>query len=230
MVGNRAVVMELQAMVSRAAYNPGAGGGAPPVRSAAGVSRERFTQLTHVLAKALPACGQLGVCHVYCTVVRGASFKEPAADLPMAIAIAASLLDAPLPPRLAAVGEVDLAGRLRGVGSLEARLLEVAALGCCERVLVPAVEGVKKLACDARLASLELVPCATLRDALVHAIGTVVDKPPERRRRRRQPGGGDMGDDGDGGGMGGDGDGGDDLGFTGSGGRGLWSSEWAAGR
>eukprot|EP00955_Chlamydomonas_euryale_P088315 364367-Chlamydomonas_euryale.AAC.6 len=102
--------------------------------------------------------------------------------------------------------------------------------GCCERVLVPAVEGVKKLACDARLASLELVPCATLRDALVHAIGTVVDKPPERRRRRRQPGGGDMGDDGDGGGMGGDGDGGDDLGFTGSGGRGLWSSEWAAGR
>lgn len=66
-------------------------------------------------------------------------FKEPAADLAMAVAIASSYLDTPVPPRLAVMGEVDLAGLLRNVGNLEQRLAEVAQLGHCDVCIVPKV-------------------------------------------------------------------------------------------
>ncbi|KAG1676077.1 hypothetical protein FOA52_014942 [Chlamydomonas sp. UWO 241] len=146
MMGNRAVMLEVQAMCSRA-YNTGS----PPTRSPSGVSRERFTQLVHVMGKALPSCRALPAHHVYVVVVKGAQFKEPAADLAMAIAIAASFFDAALPAGLAVLGEVDLGGRLRGVGSLEARVLQVAALGLCDRVIVPQRVRLDAMASDSEL-------------------------------------------------------------------------------
>jgi DNA repair protein RadA/Sms len=192
MMGNRAVVLEVQAMCSRA-YNTGS----PPTRSASGVSRERFAMLIAVMGKALPSCRALPAHHVYVNVVKGAQFKEPAADLAMATAIAASFFDVAAPAGLAVLGEVDLGGQLRGIGSLEARVLQVAALGLCDRCIVPQVEGVEKLASDPRCAGLTLVPCATLADALREALGHVVDTAPASAQRRGKGGGKGGGTDSD---------------------------------
>jgi DNA repair protein RadA/Sms len=62
---------------------------------------------------------------------------EPAADLAVALALASSRLDLPLPADVAACGEIGLGGEIRRVARLEERLREAARLGY-GRVLVPA--------------------------------------------------------------------------------------------
>jgi DNA repair protein RadA/Sms len=74
---------------------------------------------------------------VYVNVAGGVRIAEPAADLAVALAIASSRLDVPLPPDVAACGEVGLGGEIRRVARLEERLREAARLGYA-RVLVPA--------------------------------------------------------------------------------------------
>ena len=71
-------------------------------------------------------------------MVGGLDVSEPAADLALSLAIASSLSDRPVNPRLAVVGEVGLSGELRAVPQLERRLVEAARLGF-QRCLVPGV-------------------------------------------------------------------------------------------
>jgi len=73
---------------------------------------------------------------VYVNVAGGVRIVEPSADLAVALAIASSRLDAPLPPDVAACGEVGLGGEVRRVGRMDARLREAQRLGF-RRVLLP---------------------------------------------------------------------------------------------
>ena len=73
---------------------------------------------------------------VYVNVAGGVRIEEPSADLAVALAIASSRLDAPLPPDVAACGEVGLGGEVRRVGRMDARLREARRLGF-RRVLLP---------------------------------------------------------------------------------------------
>jgi DNA repair protein RadA/Sms len=74
---------------------------------------------------------------VYASAVGGVRIREPGADLALALALASSRLDIPLPADAAACGEVGLGGEVRRVARLDARVAEATRLGF-RRLLVPA--------------------------------------------------------------------------------------------
>ncbi|MGQ0679608.1 MAG: DNA repair protein RadA [Actinomycetota bacterium] len=66
---------------------------------------------------------------VYASVAGGLRAVEPGIDLALALALASSRRNRPVPPRLAAIGEVGLAGDIRMVAGIEARVAELSRLG-----------------------------------------------------------------------------------------------------
>ena len=72
---------------------------------------------------------RLGRSDVFCSVAGGMRVSEPAADLPMAMAIVSAATGVPVPPDLFAFGEVGLAGEVRQVPHAQRRLSEAHRLG-----------------------------------------------------------------------------------------------------
>jgi len=66
---------------------------------------------------------------VFVNVAGGGRVTEPAADLGVVVAAASSYLDRPVRGDTVIMGEVGLAGEVRAVSGLAARLKEAAALG-----------------------------------------------------------------------------------------------------
>lgn len=127
MEGTRPLLVEIQALVSPSAL-------ANPRRSATGCEYNRLIQILAVLEKRIGL--GLSKTDVYVNVVGGLEINEPAADLGVALAVASSLRDIALPPKLVAFGEVGLNGEIRAVSNLEPRLKEAAKLGF-ETAIVP---------------------------------------------------------------------------------------------
>lgn len=125
--GTRPLLVEVQALTSQTAY-------ANPRRTANGIDYNRLQLLVAVLGKRVGY--KLWDQDVFVNVVAGLSIDEPAADLSVALAIASSMRDIPVPADLAVVGEVGLSGELRAVSQLGLRLREAAKLGF-KRVIVP---------------------------------------------------------------------------------------------
>ncbi len=73
---------------------------------------------------------------VYLNVAGGLRVQEPAADLAVAAAIISSELGQAAPPATVFFGEVGLAGEVRAVGHVEARLKEARKLGF-QRAIMP---------------------------------------------------------------------------------------------
>ena len=115
----------------------------------------------------------LGALDVYATVVGGAQVTEPAADLPLALAVVSAVVGRPLGSDTVALGEVGLGGELRQVTSTGGRLMEAARLGF-RRAVVPA-------STPDRPAGIELVRAATL----LEAVTTVGLLPTEKVSRDR---------------------------------------------
>jgi DNA repair protein RadA/Sms len=181
LMGNRAVLVEVQALCSRAYSQQ-----SPLVRQATGVSKDRFNQLCHVISKVCPALRGLTGQHIYASVIKGASYKEPAADLTMALSIASSFFDVPLPSRLCAFGEIDLAGKVRQVNMVDKRLAEVIKSGDCDLLLVPTLShgaggGFRGEAGEVK-SRVRVVEVGTLVDALREVLGAVVDQVPNSKR------------------------------------------------
>jgi DNA repair protein RadA/Sms len=128
MEGRRALVAEIQALVSTA----GAGG---IRRSAHGVDAGRLSLLLAVLDKR--AGLHLASFEIFVSVVGGLRLSEPAADLAIVLALASAALGRPLPDGLVAFGEIGLAGEIRQVPHGPRRLAEAARLGFGQ-ALVPA--------------------------------------------------------------------------------------------
>jgi len=127
--GRRAVLVEIQALVTRSSQPQ-------PRRSVRGVESSRVHQILAVLDR---HCGvSLSDHEVYVNVVGGWRLDEPAADLPVALALASSALDRPL-GSLAAWGEVGLAGEVRPVPFEARRREEVERIGI--RTVVEPAEG-----------------------------------------------------------------------------------------
>jgi len=126
--GRRTLVVELQALITPM-------GQAQPKRSVVGLDGGRLAMTLAVLARyaGLPVL----TVDVFASVAGGIRVTEPAADLAVALAVASAATDVALPPTLAAVGEVGLAGEVRQVTNLPRRLDEAARLGF-DRVVVPA--------------------------------------------------------------------------------------------
>jgi DNA repair protein RadA/Sms len=118
--GTRPLLLELQALVSPAHFGT-------PRRTVLGADYNRFCLLLAVLEKraGFPLQNQ----DVFVNVAGGARCQEPAADLGIVVAAASSYTERALPTDLVLIGEVGLTGEVRGIGGLEARLAEAAALG-----------------------------------------------------------------------------------------------------
>jgi DNA repair protein RadA/Sms len=133
--GTRPLLVEVQALCVSAPFGN-------PRRTTTGIDPNRVAMLAAVLERhgGLSLLGQ----DLFVNVAGGASLDEPAADLPVSLAIASSLKQRPVDAELACFGEIGLSGEIRGVARAEARLDEVRRLGFT-RVLAPATgtEGIR---------------------------------------------------------------------------------------
>src|ERR1035437_3146833 len=152
--GTRPLLAEIQALVSATTFSL-------PRRTCSGLDLNRLHLLLAILGKRanLP----LHTSDVYCNVAGGLRLGEPAADLPLAVAIVSSYADIAVPGDLAAFGELGLSGEVRGVSKAAERLNEAAKLGFT-RCLMPAAN--YKALRGKIPAGISIVPVAELREAL----------------------------------------------------------------
>lgn len=122
--GRRSVLVEIQALVAPTNQ-------AQPRRSVRGLDSARVNQVIAVLDR--HAGIQLGDKEIYVNVVGGWRLDEPGCDLPVALALASSAADQPL-GRMAAWGEVGLAGEVRSVPFETRRVEELNRMGLEARV------------------------------------------------------------------------------------------------
>lgn len=120
MEGSRPVLAEIQALVTKTSFNV-------PRRAADGFDFNRAVLMMAVVEKRGGL--NLSTFDAYINVVGGLRLDEPAADLPLILAVASVYRDRPIPPTLAAIGEVGLTGEIRAVNHLSQRLQEVSRLG-----------------------------------------------------------------------------------------------------
>jgi DNA repair protein RadA/Sms len=128
--GRRALPAELQTLVTVST-------GEASRRTVSGLDSARATMVIAVLQRWGGVA--LGGKDVLAATVGGARMLEPAADLPLALAIWSSVRDIPLAPGLVVIGELGLAADVRPVSGIARRLTEAARLGF-DHAVVP--EGV----------------------------------------------------------------------------------------
>jgi DNA repair protein RadA/Sms len=118
--GTRPLLVEIQALVD-ASHVPNAR------RLSVGLEQNRLAMLLAVLHRhaGVAAFDQ----DVFINAVGGVKITEPAADLPVLLAIQSSMRNKPLPRGLVVFGEVGLAGEIRPAPRGQERLREAAKLG-----------------------------------------------------------------------------------------------------
>lgn len=150
--GSRPLLVEVQALTSPSIL-------AMPRRTANGVDIGRLHLIAAVLSRRLGLA--LGNQDIIVSVAGGLRVQEPAVDLAVALAMASSFRDVPLPRDLVTIGEVGLSGELRSVPQLERRLAEANRMGF-RRCLLP-----RRASRRGKLeTSMQLLPADTLREAL----------------------------------------------------------------
>jgi DNA repair protein RadA/Sms len=138
--GTRPLVVELQALVSPTSYGSPRRVGIP-----------------------------LSKLDAYVASAGGLNVAEPAADLGVAVAIAASFRDRVVDPNTVLIGEVGLGGQVRAVSQVEMRLREAAKLGF-NRAVIPKGYGGPSF-------GIQLNPVSKLLEALIVALPGAVDTP-----------------------------------------------------
>ena len=126
MEGTRPVLAEVQALVTKTSFNV-------PRRTADGFDFNRAVLLMAVSEKR--AGMKLNLFDVYINVIGGLNLNEPAADLPVVLAVASSYRDQPISGDLTAIGEVGLTGEVRAVSNLSQRLSEASRLGFTQCII-----------------------------------------------------------------------------------------------
>lgn len=154
--GTRPLLIEVQALASQTVYPN-------PRRTANGVDPNRMLLITAVLTQRLGI--KLYEKDIFVNVISGLKIDEPAADLAIAVAIASSVWDRPVPADLAFVGEIGLSGELRAVSQTSLRVREAAKLGF-KRVMVPRTYRRD----EAPPAHIEVLTVRSLADALAQAL------------------------------------------------------------
>lgn len=126
MEGTRPILVEVQALVTRSIYTM-------PKRVVQGIDFNRFSFIVAVLEKLL----QLPFFNkdIFLNVPGGVSVKDPAIDLPVALAIISSTLELPLSSNLFSFGEIGLTGEIRQVIWHEKRVETALRLGYNEGIV-----------------------------------------------------------------------------------------------
>ncbi len=110
MEGIRAFLIEVQALVSTAAYGT-------PQRSVTGFDSKRMNMLLAVLEKRVGF--KLAAKDVFLNIAGGLKVNDPALDLAVICAILSSNVDITIPKRICMAGEVGLSGEVRPVTRIE---------------------------------------------------------------------------------------------------------------
>lgn len=155
MEGSKPLLVELQALVTPAGFGT-------PLRRVSGVDLNRTSLLLAVLGRR--AGFGFGDQDAFVNTIGGVEAKDPSVDVAICLALASAKADKALPENLVAWGEVGLAGELRPVGRLEARLKEAVRLGF-KAALIPAQKEVIKVP-----AGIQIMQAATLREAIQFVI------------------------------------------------------------
>src|SRR5687767_2032631 len=150
--GTRPMLVEIQALVDEA-HAPN------PRRLTVGLDQNRLALLLAVLHRhAGIACFDQDV---FVNAVGGVRITEPAADLPVLMAVVSSLKGKPLPAKLVVFGEVGLAGEVRPVQRGQERLREAAKLGFTH-ALIPHANRPKQA-----IAGIEVIAVRRVEEAVV---------------------------------------------------------------
>ena len=125
--GNRPFLIEIQALVSTAAYGT-------PQRSVTGFDGRRLNMLLAVLEKRVGF--KLDRKDVFLNIAGGLKVNDPALDLAVICAILSSNVDMAVGRRFCMAGEVGLTGEIRPVTHISRRISEAAKLGMTD-IIVP---------------------------------------------------------------------------------------------
>ncbi|NIM03878.1 DNA repair protein RadA [bacterium] len=118
--GTRPLLVELQALVTRANFNL-------PRRQASGLDYNRILLLVAVLEKNFNL--HLESCDIFLNIAGGVKIYEPGCDLGVIAAIYSGAKNRPVGEKVVVIGEVGLAGEVRGVTFIEKRVSEAEKLG-----------------------------------------------------------------------------------------------------
>ncbi len=131
MQGSRVLLVEVQALTASSVIGAAR-------RKVSGVSSDRVAMIIAVLEKRAEL--RLAADDVFVNVAGGVKVVEPTIDLAIALAIASSHLNRPLPPGTLAIGELGLGGEVRPVPQIEQRLKEASRLGISQAI-IPTMNG-----------------------------------------------------------------------------------------
>ncbi|WP_300892945.1 DNA repair protein RadA [uncultured Duncaniella sp.] len=153
MEGIRSFLIEVQALVSTAAYGT-------PQRSVNGFDSKRMNMLLAVLEKR--AGFKLAAKDVFLNIAGGLKVNDPALDLAVICSVLSSNIDIPIPHTTCITGEVGLSGEIRPVGRIEQRIREAEKLGM-DTILIPRgnLKGI-----DTSSFSIRMIEIAKVEEAL----------------------------------------------------------------
>lgn len=153
MEGSRPILSEVQALVAKSGFGA-------PRRTSTGFDYNRMYLLLAVLEKR--AGFLFSSLDVYINVVGGLRLDEPAADLPVMLALFSAIKDKQIPDDVAAFGEVGLSGEVRSVSNPISRLNELYKLGF-SKCIMPKQNYIQIKGQD--LPNIEIVPVSNIKDA-----------------------------------------------------------------
>lgn len=150
--GSRPILAEIQGLATTTGFGN-------PRRMATGFDYNRMSLLLAVLEKR--AGYYFSNLDAYVNVVGGLRLDEPAADLAVAMALVSSLKDRPVCDDAIVFGEIGLAGEIRSVTHIDARIGEAARLGF-RKCILP-YHNMKKI--HSQQAGIQLIGVKDVREA-----------------------------------------------------------------
>lgn len=152
MEGLRPMLIEIQALVSTAAYGT-------PQRSSTGYDNKRLNMLLAVLEK---RCGfKLGAKDVFLNIAGGIKVDDPAIDLAVVAAVMSSNADLPISKDVCLAAEVGLSGEIRPVSRLEQRINEAEKLGFTKMIVSKFNKGI-----DTKKHTIQIIQCARIEEVI----------------------------------------------------------------
>ncbi len=147
--GSKPILVEIQSLVIPALYTT-------PQRRTQGFDVNRLALLLAILEKESNIFTRDS--DVFVNVAGGIAVREPAADLAVAVAIASSKKEKPLPEDVVVFGELGLSGEVRAVHFGEFRIKEAARFGF-RRVVLPSSMNLK-------FDGIETIPVSSVKEAI----------------------------------------------------------------
>ncbi len=156
--GSTPIITEVQSLVVRTQF-------AAPKRLSKGIDIERISLITAVLSKRLNI--PVETQDIYVNLLGGIKIKDPAVELPLAVAIYSSFVEKVIPPLTSFFGEIGLDGKVRPVSYPEKRITELLRLGF-KTAVVP-FGATKRINADLTK-EIEIVEFKFLKDALQYFV------------------------------------------------------------